>query len=295
MKLGLVLEPSPGEPFLSSLARQASACEEAGIDAVWLGPPGEDPLDATATSAAAAALAPVTDTVRLIVSVQVGPHPLRIAEEVAVADNCSGGRLVVVLGGADGRLDLLDESADVVLAASAPRPFSHHGPRWQIPARRAENEGVEQRLRMMPPPAQIELPVWLSGPGAAAIARLRGLSHVSTADESPGAATQAWSATEARLGAVAWRLRRPAVRRCETSADGDFDDEATVVALREEREQWGLDVAVIQLPGALDDRARERVIDKLARRVRPRLQLDSLPPGLEAHWKRTIEEKELAL
>jgi alkanesulfonate monooxygenase SsuD/methylene tetrahydromethanopterin reductase-like flavin-dependent oxidoreductase (luciferase family) len=295
MKLGLVLEQSPGEPALVSLARQASACEAAGIDAAWLGPPGEDLVEATATSAAAAALAPVTETVRLIVSIQVGPHPLRIAEEVAVADNCTGGRLVVVLGGTDGRLDLLDESADVLLAASAPRPFLHHGPRWQIPARRAENEGVEQRLRMMPPPAQIELPVWLSGPGAAAIARLRGLSHVSTADESPGAAAQAWSATESRLGAIAARLRRPAIRRLEAGADGDFDAEAIVAALRTERELWGLDVAVIRVPVSLGDSARERAIDKLARQVRPRLQLDVLPPGLEAHWKRTIDERELAL
>ncbi len=296
MRLGLVLEASAGEPVLASLARQASACERAGIDLAWLGPTPNGFAGATETFATVASLAPVTSVLRLVACVRAGSHPLRIAEEAVVADNCANGRLVLVLSDPQGGTELLGESADVLLAATAPRPFSHHGARWKIPAGRPENEIVERRLRVMPAPAQIELPIWLVGPAAAPVARARGVSHVCTSEQPAGAAAADWAATEAHLGLAAARLRRPAIRVLDVDHDGGLDSDAFVAALRDEREQWGLDVAVIRLPGSLGDRARVHTIDDIGRLVRPRVQLDALPAGLEAHWQQTIantDEKEL--
>jgi alkanesulfonate monooxygenase SsuD/methylene tetrahydromethanopterin reductase-like flavin-dependent oxidoreductase (luciferase family) len=289
MRLGLVVEPAPGAGLLASLIGQATAAEEAGLDLVclmpWQGGPG--------ALATAAALSGSTSVVRLAAVVPSGAHPLQIAEEATVTDNCCNGRLVLVLRDERGDAELLGESADILLAATAARPFSHDGHRWKIPAGRPENSDVERRLRVTPAPVQLELPIWLSGAGAAAVARERGLSHLSESGDEPD---EEWTATQALLGVVAQRLPRPAIRTLDASATGEFDDDGLVTALRDERARWGLDLAIVHVAHGLQDLARARVIDGLARRVRPRLQLDALPDGLESHWKATLaprEEEEL--
>ena len=296
MRLGLALEPSPGTATLSGLIGQARACEAHGLELAWLDGSRETAHGHRALHRAAA-LSSCTESLRLAAGVPTGDHPLRIAEEASVADNCCGGRLTLVLlavpdrggAGADGEdPGLLGETADVVLAANSHRPFQHAGERWRIPARRPGNDAIPQRLTMTPPPAQPELPIWLAGPGAAAVARERGLTHVVT-EAGDGAATREWSETEARLGRAVARLRRPAVRRIDASPDGDFDDEGLVAQLTAARDGWGLDTVVISLPARLDDGARASAIARLASRVRPRVALDALPAGLEAHWHEVLE------
>jgi len=288
MRLGLVLEPSPEAGPLASLIGQAVAAEKAGLDLVclmpWEGGPG--------ALATAAALSGRTGFVRLAAVVPSGPHPLRIAEEATVADNCSNGRLVLVLRDEHGDPELLAETVDILLAATAARPFAHEGHRWKIPAGRPENSGVERRLRVTPAPVQLELPIWLSGGAGAAVARERGLSHLSEPARSGDQPDAEWAATQALLGPVARRLQRPAIRTLEASANGEFDDDRLVAALRDERERWGLDLVIVQVPSRLKDDARAEVIDGLARRVRPRLALDALPGGLESHWKETLARRE---
>jgi alkanesulfonate monooxygenase SsuD/methylene tetrahydromethanopterin reductase-like flavin-dependent oxidoreductase (luciferase family) len=285
MRLGLVVEPAPAAGLLASLTGQATAAEEAGLDLVclmpWEGGPG--------ALATAAALSGSTSVVRLAAVVPSGAHPLQIAEEATVADNCSNGRLVLVLRDERGDAELLGETADILLAATAARPFSHQGHRWTIPAGRPENSDLERRLRVTPAPVQLELPIWLSGGGAAAVARERGLSHLSESGDEP---KDEWASTQELLGALARRLRRPALRILDASATGEFDDDGLVTALRDERERWGLDLAIVRVPPWLQDPARARVIDGLARRVRPRVQLDVLPDGLESHWKATLAGRE---
>jgi hypothetical protein len=195
-----------------------------------------------------------------------------------------------VLASAGGDRELLAETTDAILAATAPRPFRHLGTRWRIPANLPENEDREERIVVTPFAVQPELPIWLTGPGAEEVARARGLSHVCGADETPEHAASAWAATAAALGPGSQRLRRPALRPLPTDAAGSFDAPALVAALRAEQRLWGLDTAVVRLPPTLEDRARERAMLVLATRVRPRIVLDALPPGIEEHWDEAFAE-----
>jgi hypothetical protein len=107
-------------------------------------------------------------------------------------------------------------------------------------------------------------------------------------DDAPARAAEAWAATETRLGPAAARLRRPAVRALDAGSDGAFDAGRLVNDLLSEREEWGLDVAVLRLPSALGDEGREQAIARLAALVRPRIQIHELPPGLDEHWRQTL-------
>ena len=164
-----------------------------------------------------------------------GPHPVALAEEAAVADLATGGRLVLVVGGDDEAL--LAETVDLLFLSLAARPFSHDGPRWRVPARLPEHDHVEERVRVTPAPAQLELPVWVSGRAGRAVAVSRGIPFVDTDGD----------------GIASGRIR-PALR----VVPGDPD--ALVEALRAERDAWGLDTVVFELPveGGRTPRGRSR-------------------------------------
>jgi alkanesulfonate monooxygenase SsuD/methylene tetrahydromethanopterin reductase-like flavin-dependent oxidoreductase (luciferase family) len=211
-----------------------------GFDLVWL---------AAGSAVTACALASATESVRIGLALTCGAHPVNLAEEVAVADLVLGGRLVLALGPGDGGLGQLTETVEVVLAGQAPRPFAHDGPQWTIPANLPGNLETETRVRVTPTPAQIELPVWITGPDAAAVAAEFGLSYVGGVEENSDVLVATWTAIEAALGPAAARLRRPAVRRF---GDG-FDVPAALASLHAEQEAWGMDVALLDVPAAALD------------------------------------------
>jgi alkanesulfonate monooxygenase SsuD/methylene tetrahydromethanopterin reductase-like flavin-dependent oxidoreductase (luciferase family) len=276
MRFGLVLAAGPLEELLA----QAVAAEQSGFDLVWL----REAPSLRSPTAVAAALAPGTTSIRVGVELTAGVNPVYLAEEVAVADLCLGGRLVLTLHSDDA--GLLAETTDVVLDAIAARPFRHEGERWSIPANWPENEvNQEERIRVTPATAQLELPVWLAGAGAAHVARERALTYVGTSKDSTETLAREWQHTEARLNLAARRLRRVAAR----SVGLPLDDDGLVETLRADQRGWGLDVVLVELPDGtgLDDRLI--AIEHLAARVLPRVQLDRLPPGLETYWKQRQE------
>lgn len=285
MRFGLVIDIlDPGHP-LDDLIRQATAAEDAGFDVVWL-PEAASSMPSPAV--AAAALAPHTSFIHVGVELQAGVNPVYLAEEAAVADLCLGGRLVLAIGSPDA--GLLAETTDVLLAATAARPFRHVGERWQIPANLPENEvNRADRVRVTPAAAQLELPIWLSGPHSARLARERCLTFVGSADDSAAVLTREWRRTEARLRLAASRLRRVAARALTLDSAGSVDDEAVVRQLRIDQHTWGMDIVLVRLPVGASLAARLRTVDELAARVMPRVQLDRLPPGLEQYWKQRQE------
>jgi hypothetical protein len=122
---------------------------------------------------------------------------------------------------------------------------------------------------------QIEPTVWIAGD--ANLAASRGLAYAA-ADADDGA--RAWPGIESWLGRRALRLRRPARWPVDAVSGRDLDIHAMAGALAAAQRAWGLDTAILAIgPGD-----RDGVMRRIAHDVRPRVQLDRLPPGLSDYW-----------
>lgn len=145
-------------------AADAAAAEAAGAFGVLIEP------GTRTESVAGAAAAATTRFARLIVRIGLGAdHPVTLAEDLAVLDNISGGRVVALLDTGD--LDTAAATEDVVLviAALGARPVAHRGARWQVPAG-LEGHQAPERIQVTPESVQVELPVWLAGSAASSVA-----------------------------------------------------------------------------------------------------------------------------
>ncbi|GAA4709360.1 hypothetical protein GCM10023215_58710 [Pseudonocardia yuanmonensis] len=109
-----------------------------------------------------------TSTIRIGTNIIQVPfyHPVLLAEQLAVLDVVSGGRLDVGLGQVGPTFDMefpmfgvnprnrpsmLDEGLDIMTRAwRSPEPFSHHGKRWRL-----------DDVWLNPKPLQDPLPVWV--------------------------------------------------------------------------------------------------------------------------------------
>src|SRR5262249_40986460 len=127
---------------------QMVLAEDLGFDSVWLTEHHyADYGLASAPSVLLATLAARTSRVRLGIAVYVIPfhHPLRIAEETAMLDILSGGRLTVGLGGGNRPLEFyghgvpreqsrarMDEAVDVLLQAWTCDRVNFSGTYWKI-------------------------------------------------------------------------------------------------------------------------------------------------------------------
>jgi alkanesulfonate monooxygenase SsuD/methylene tetrahydromethanopterin reductase-like flavin-dependent oxidoreductase (luciferase family) len=224
----------------------AAQAEDLGFDVAWI---NEEATPAPLV--AAAWLAARTRGIRIAAEVIAGPHPVALAEEAAVADLATGGRLILAMRGDDE--ELLGETVDLLVAALAARPFVHEGARWRVPARLPEHQHVEERLRVTPAPAQLELPVWVTGAAGRAVARSRAVPFAGREER----------------GLASGRVR-PAIRVIDSD-----DPDVIVDRLLAERNFWGLDTVVLDAPREL--------WPLLAGEVRARLQLDQTPAGLVRH------------
>jgi len=267
MRLLLECEPSCE---LGALADAAGAAHAAGLDGVLLreSPPLAAPL------IAAAALAGVAADVLLAVEVELGArHPFELAEEAAVVDIVSGGRLILVTRPAADAHEHYGEALDLLRHAFAARPFRFEGRRWRVPANLPENvHGLEPEVRMMPAPAQVRLELWGSGAGRDA-ALERGLGYLAEHDADPAELATAFDRAAASLGPAA--IGAPRARR-----DTLADPEVLVGRLRAGRAAFGQDWAVVRGGPAL--------AATLGTHVRPRVQLHRLNPALEELWAQAL-------
>jgi alkanesulfonate monooxygenase SsuD/methylene tetrahydromethanopterin reductase-like flavin-dependent oxidoreductase (luciferase family) len=288
MRFGLVI-PVGAVGSLTDPAAAVLEAEAAGFDLALLTGDAGEPAQALT---AAAFVADRTHALRIVASAPVGGHPIHIAEQAAVADNALSGRLVLVLTAEPGEhgerneRSPLGETVEVVLAAFAPRPFTHDGTRWTVPGRIAGNVS-DARISITPKPAQLELPVWVSGADASAVSAEFGVSYLASDDDGPDQAEEAWTTIARGLRRSAARLRRPAIRALDCTPSGEFDDTALTARLKEEAARWGLDVVLFALPERLEAPARRRAIGRLASVVRPHLQMDRVPEHVEAYWRRS--------
>jgi len=262
----LLLEPEP-DTELDALTAQAQAAHAAGLDGIMLRQTRAVPVPLIV----AAALAGRIDDLLLAVEVDVGDrHPFELAEEVAVVDLTSAGRLVLVARPAVGAEEEYSEALDLLRTALTARPFRFEGRRWRVPAELPENvHNLETHIRLMPAPAQVRVEIWGSGSGRDA-ALERGLGYLADADAEPEDLGRAYDRAAAALGPAA--IGAPRARR-ESLGDSD----ALVARLRAGRDAFGQDWAVVA-GGSGEATA-------LGTEVRPRVQLHRLNPTLERLWE----------
>jgi probable F420-dependent oxidoreductase len=98
MKIGL--SPLQGQSSFEETLRECERAEAAGFDSVWLGEHHNNPILYPAPLIGLAAIASRTTRVKLGTGVLLLPlyHPMMVAEEGAMVDRISGGRLILGIG-----------------------------------------------------------------------------------------------------------------------------------------------------------------------------------------------------
>src|ERR1051325_8777899 len=125
MKIGL--SPLQGQVSFDETLRQCERAEAAGFDSVWLGEHHNNPILHPAPLIGLAAIASRASDIKLGTGVLLLPlyHPMMVAEEGAMVDMISGGRLILGIGG-----------------GNAPEEFSAFGYSLKERGSRLEEEGA---------------------------------------------------------------------------------------------------------------------------------------------------------
>jgi len=150
-------EATDAASFLDNLRQQAILAEELGFEAIWLGEHHFTPFgvgDLPNPVLLGADLAARTSRIRIgqMANIATWWHPIRLAEDLAMLDNMSGGRLEVGFGrgiwpyegpqfhpNADPRKDaenreLFQETVEIVRKIWIDEYFDHHGANYTFPA-----------------------------------------------------------------------------------------------------------------------------------------------------------------
>jgi len=192
VRLGIVL-PEGREAELARLA------EEHGLFGVLAGT--GNPLTAI-TAATYASTA--TEFARVVVRVTLGlEHPVLIAEELAVLDNVNNGRTIVLAD--SGHLDeaAAEDEVAVLRESLASRPIQHVGPVWKVPAGLPANPQAPSSIAVTPKPPQLEVPFWVTGGVAAAVAERQGVPVFAHAPDQGAAGGLVQPARDAITGDLA--------------------------------------------------------------------------------------------
>ena len=221
---------------------QAVIAEWWGFDSVWLDERNFTGTTSFNSSSAvlAAAVAQRTSHVRVGTMPILGlVNAIYVAEEVACVDNIANGRVIVAgqvatdevargWGGSNSVARIRDDVA-VMRKAWGPNPFNHHSDFHTIPGEiEAHSVAVGlHSISVQPKPAQLDMPLWLSGGTTAAeAAQADGLPYFGPAHLSLAQLRPLYEGSVAREGVIvplardvfiaptqdeAWELARPAV------------------------------------------------------------------------------------
>jgi len=174
MKIGL--SPLQGQASFADTLRECERSEAAGFDSVWLGEHHNNPILHPAPLIGLAAVASRTRRIQLGTGVLLLPlyHPMMVAEEGAMVDMISGGRLILGIGAGYApeefaafgyslkeRGSRLEESAALLHRLWTEHNVTHHGKHYQL-----ENATVAPRPVQQPRP-----PIWFGAWAEPAIRR----------------------------------------------------------------------------------------------------------------------------
>jgi probable F420-dependent oxidoreductase len=163
MKVGL--SPLQGQASFEETLGECERAEKAGFDSIWLGEHHNNPILHPAPLIGLAAVASRTRSIRLGTGVLLLPlyHPMMVAEEGAMVDMISGGRLILGVGAGYApeefaafgyslkeRGSRLEESAALLNRLWTEENVTHRGKHFQL-----ENATVAPRPLQRPRP-----PIW---------------------------------------------------------------------------------------------------------------------------------------
>jgi len=170
-----------------------------GFDSVWVDERHFTPDSFNSSaSVVAAGISQRTDYVRIGMMPVLGlVNSIYVAEEVACIDNINAGRTIVagqvpndetVRGwagsGASNSVERIMDDIAVMRKSWGPNPFSHHTEFHNIPMNneiQIEARGID-RISVQPKPAQLEMPLWMTGGAdAAEVARNASLPFMAPA------------------------------------------------------------------------------------------------------------------
>ena len=165
---------------LESFGQEAVA---SSFDAMWL---NESRAEGVGGGLAASALLAQAVPIRVGAVIDAGLyHPLHLAEDIAIADLTSQGRIEVLLRftpeatsryGASTARDWCDDFLNVLALALSGAHFQWNGKHLKVPARIEANQPAPERLALNPATAQPTVPIWIeaSDMWMADLARERG-------------------------------------------------------------------------------------------------------------------------
>jgi alkanesulfonate monooxygenase SsuD/methylene tetrahydromethanopterin reductase-like flavin-dependent oxidoreductase (luciferase family) len=150
---------------LEGLAGQAVA---SSFDAIWV---SESRAGGVGGGLAAAAMLGQAIPIRVGAAVDAGLyHPLHLAEDIAISDLTSQGRIEVLLRlttaassryGAPTDRGWFEEHLNVLAAALSGAHIQWSGEHLRVPARIEANQPAPERLALNPRPAQPAVPIWI--------------------------------------------------------------------------------------------------------------------------------------
>src|SRR2546426_3545454 len=145
LKIGL--SPLQGQASFEETLRECEQAEAAGFDSIWLGEHHNHPVLYPAPLIGLAAVASRTRSIRLGTGVLLLPlyHPVMVAEEGAMVDVISGGRLILGIGAGYApeefaafgysvkeRGSRLEESASLLQRLWTEENVTHRGRHYQV-------------------------------------------------------------------------------------------------------------------------------------------------------------------
>lgn len=293
MKFGLILETSES----ARLGAQARLAEELGFDSVWVlerRSPG--PGACPAPLVTAAALAVHTRAVRIGALVILGlSHPLYTAEDAAVLDNISGGRLLLAAAppsaeeasawglSPEGLAQRFGEALEVCLGAWSPLPLHYEGQHFRVPANLPENIYAASftSVSVTPKPAQVELPLWVVAGDEEAV---RQAARLDLPIVGPAEASPAELEARFRLHRSLTPLRpsRPAALIRDIDVR-NVDD--CIQEIERYRDALGVNYLVCRLAG--EGEAWEEAVELFGKAVIPEFRMFGFPAEMRS---RSLEE-----
>jgi alkanesulfonate monooxygenase SsuD/methylene tetrahydromethanopterin reductase-like flavin-dependent oxidoreductase (luciferase family) len=161
---------------------QAVLAEELGFDSVWVAEQHLSPeRQCPSPFLIGTAIATRTRCIKVgVYTTMTFAHPIRLAEDAAVLDILSGGRLILCAGtgyrkeefaaygtAAEGKRSRIRETLEIMRLAWADEPVVYRGKHFSIPAAPADDTTGEEYppLSVFPKPIQNPIPIWMAAFG----------------------------------------------------------------------------------------------------------------------------------